>query len=323
MFNHILAPLDGSRLAECVLPHLIAVARACGSRITLLRVLERADTALGIDLVEWHVRRAETEAYLDRIAPEWQENAEFRIESIVLEGQAEEAILEFAQNNDVDLILLSSHGRSGLTGWNVSSVVQKIILRNPGSTMVVRAYQPFEQGTSTADYRRVMVPLDGSQRAECVLPFVTNVARLHDCVVIVTHIVHEPEMPRRAPLSEVDIQLAERLTERNREEGTKYLEQIKARLPLNVETRLLVSGSVTASLHELAESEHADLVVMSAHGYSGETRWPYGSTVISFIAYGNSPLLIVQDSPQSTMRPTRAERAAEDAQTVASTRRPD
>ncbi len=318
MFNHILAPLDGSRLAECVLPHLEAVARACGSRITLLRVLERAEASRGIDLVDWHIRKVETEAYLDSVAAHWQDTG-LSVEKAVLEGDAEVRILEFAQNNGGDLIVLSSHGRGGLTGWNVSGVVQKIILHTPTSTMIVRAYQPVSEGMGPLRYRRIMVPLDGSQRAECVLPLVANLSRLHESVLILPHIVRRPEMPRRAPLSQTDLKLAERITERNCEEGSKYLEQIKGRLSVNLETRLLVSDTVTISLHELASEEQVDLVVMCAHGYSGETRWPYGSTVISFIAYGTSPLLIVQDVPQGTTEQTGRESRRE-AQNLATTR---
>jgi nucleotide-binding universal stress UspA family protein len=187
--------------------------------------------------------------------------------------------------------------------------------------MIVRAYQTLPAGTRTLRYRRILAPLDGSQRAECVLPLVANLCRLHESILVLPHIVRKPEMPRRAPPSQIDVELAERITERNREEGEKYLEQIKGRLPVQSETRVLVSDTLTASLHELAGEDQVDLVVMSAHGYSGETRWPYGTTVISFIAYGTSPLLIVQDVAQNKVEPTQAEKAAEQVQKVATARR--
>jgi nucleotide-binding universal stress UspA family protein len=296
------------------------MARASGSRVTLLRVVERGDASQGIDLVDWHMRKAETEAYLGGVAVHWHDTG-VTMETAVLEGDADARILEFAQNNGVDLILLSSHGRSGLTGWNVSSVVQKIVLRTPTSTMIVRAYQALPAGTRTLRYRRILAPLDGSQRAECVLPLVANLCRLHESTLVLPHIVRKPEMPRRAPPSQIDVELAERITERNREEGERYLEQIKGRLPVQSETRVLVSDTLTASLHELANEEQVDLMVMSAHGYSGETKWPYGTTVISFIAYGTSPLLIVQDVAQNKVEPTQAEKAAEQVQKVAAARR--
>ena len=289
-------PLDGSQLAECVLPHLRTLARASAAQVTFLRVLERQETERGsrIDPVDWHIQKAEAEAYIDSVVERYGDG--LAPQKAVLEGKAGESVLEYARTNGVDLILLSSHGRSGLTGWNVSSVVQKIILRNSASTMIVRAYQPSAAGGQEVRYRKILVPLDGSQRAECVLPLVAALGRQDESSILVAHVIRRPEMPRRSPLTDPDIELADRVTERNRQEGEKYLEQLKARLT-GIETRLIVSNGVCGPLHTLAAEEQVDLVVVSAHGYSGETRWPYGSTVISFVTYGTSPLLIVQDSP--------------------------
>ena len=78
------------------------------------------------------------------------------------------------------LIILSSHGQSGLSEWNVSSVVQKIVLRARTSIMIVRAYQRIPPETAGLRYRRILVPLDGSQRAECVLPVAVTLARSHE-----------------------------------------------------------------------------------------------------------------------------------------------
>jgi nucleotide-binding universal stress UspA family protein len=82
------------------------------------------------------------------------------------------------------------------------------------------------------------------------------------------------------------------------------------RLPPGVETRLLSTDNVTVALHELVDREQIDLVVLSAHGYSGATRFPYGSHVVSFIAYGSTPLLIVQDLTPADVEPTAAEEVA-------------
>ena len=89
-----------------------------------------------------------------------------------------------------------------------------------------------------------------------------------------------------------------------------YFEQIQSRLPLDAQTRLLVSDNVAVTLHELVEQENVDLVVLSAHGYSGGTQWPYGSVVVNFIVYGLTPLLIMQDLSPDEVERTRAEMAA-------------
>ena len=315
MFNRLLVPLDRSALAECVLPHVAAIAKAFDASILLLTVLEAGESdekQPSIDPLDWQIRKAEAEAYLQKIARQMQD-AGLRVEAQVLEGKAEERIIEFAENQDINLIVLSSHGRSGLSGWNVSSVVQKIILRAYTSMMIVRAYQPIKSDPIDLKYRRLMVPVDGSQRAETVLPVASSLAAFYEADLFVVHVVRRPEMPRRrTPLTPEDIGLAERLTERNKNEASKYLEEIRSRVPANVQTRLEISDRVNATLHEIAKQEDIDMVLLSAHGYSGESKWPYGSVVISFISYGTTPLLIVQDIPRDQLRETDAEIAARD-----------
>ncbi len=312
MFSHILVPLDGSSLAECVLPHTVAIAQAFEARVTLLRVLERSTTTgrlKSVDPLEWQMVKAEVNAYLNGVTARLHEVG-IEAENALLEGQAAERVVQFAQSHDVKLIILSSHGRSGLSGWNVSGVVQKIILRAYVPTMIVRAYRPTSKELTGLRYRRLLVPLDCSQRAECVLPLAATLARHHESQLVLAHIVPKPEMPRRAPPSLEDIDLANQVIARNRQEATRYLEQLKSRLSLDARIVLMVSDNVAASLHELVEREEIDLVLLSAHGYSGGAKWPYGSVTISFIAYGTTPLLILQDLPPDEVEPTLAEVAA-------------
>jgi len=311
MFDHILVPMDGSSLAECVLPHALAVARACEAQVTLLRVLERTQAAgptRSVDPLDWHIRRAEARAYLDGLSTRLQK-AGLRTESTLLEGQAAERIIEFVRSHDVSLIILSSHGQSGLSNWNVSSIVQKIILRAYVPVMIVRAYQPVASDLTGLRYRRLLVPLDCSQRAECVLPPATTLSRFHKSELLPVHVVSRPEMVHRAPPTHEDVALADQLPERNRSEAARYMENLQARLSLDIQARVLVSDNAAATLHDLVEQEEADLVVLSAHGYSGRTKWPYGSMVVNFIAYGTTPLLIVQDLSPDEMELTQAEMA--------------
>jgi nucleotide-binding universal stress UspA family protein len=313
MLGHILVPLDGSSLAECVLPHAVAVARACGgARLTLLQVLERVRTygpARFVDPLGWYIGEAESRAYLGAWANRLQQ-AGLPAQSALVEGQAAERIIEFAHDQRVDLILLSSHGRSGLSGWNVSSIVQKIILRAYMPVMIVRAYQPVASELAGLRYQRLLAPLDGSQRAECVLPLTTCLARFHKAELLLAHVVSRPQMPRRVPITQEDSELAERITERNRLEAAHYLEQLRSRLDVDARTRLLVGDHVAAMLHDIVEQEDVDLVVLSAHGYSGGAKWPYGSLAINFIGYGTTPLLIVQDLSPDEVERTKVEMLA-------------
>jgi len=312
MFEHILIPLDGSSLAECVLPHGLAMAGALGARATVLQVVEQPKAAgrmRAIDPLEWHYSEAQAGAYLQEVGERLRRAGLPTMQSL-LQGDAAERVIDHAQAEGADLILLSSHGRSGLSGWNVSSVVQKILARAYISILLIPAYHPSTTAISTLRYERILVPLDGSQRAECALPVAGALAARHDSQLILTHVVRRPELPRRAPPSRDDQELAHALTERNRIEAGRYLEDVRARLSLPAEVRLQVEDHVAAALQQVALEVKADLVLLSAHGYSGETRWPYGSLATSFILYGNTPLLIVQDLPRQAIEPTAAELAA-------------
>jgi nucleotide-binding universal stress UspA family protein len=312
MVEHILVPLDGSSLAERVLPHAVAVGQAMDAKVTLLRAVARKPPESGsraVDPLSWHMRKSEAEAYMDDVAERLREtglSASVRL----AEGRAAGSIIDFARQEDVDLIIISSHGDSGLSAWNISSVVQKVILRAYTPALIVRAYQRATEDLTGLSYERLLVPLDGSRRAECTLPWARELADYHDGRLILAHVVKRPEVPRRAPLSDEETELVERLTALNRAKGEAYLEDLQSRLDLDAGSCLVVSDDPAMALHTLADDEEVDLVVMAAHGYSGKKTWPYGSIALNFIAYGSHPLLIVQDVPAEEAGETEAERAA-------------
>jgi nucleotide-binding universal stress UspA family protein len=314
MFERILVPLDGSPLAECVLPHAIAIASAFESEVTLLRVSEQPASigrSLFPDLAQWRFGEVEAKAYLG----EWTDRLRatgLRTTNALLDGRAAGRIIEFAHEHNSSLILLSSHGQSGLSEWNISSVVQKIILRAHKPVMIIRAYQPVASSLTDLHYQRVLAPLDCSQRAECVLPLAATLTRAQGAELLLAHVVSSPVVPHRAPLAQDVAELVHQITEHNRMEATKYLEELQAHLSPNIQTRLFISDNAPATLHELIAQENVDLVILSAHGHSSGTRWPYGSMVLNFIAYGTTPLLIVQDLSKDEIEQTQAEMAAKE-----------
>lgn len=125
MFHRILVPVDGSSLAECVLPHVVAVARACEASITFVRVVESAaasGTEAPIDPLAWQVSKAEAQAYLDELCYRLQGITQ-PVDTALLEGQPAPRLIEFVRDHDYDLIALSSHGAGGISGWNIGNVV--------------------------------------------------------------------------------------------------------------------------------------------------------------------------------------------------------
>jgi nucleotide-binding universal stress UspA family protein len=315
MIDHILVPLDGSSLAERVIPHLFAIARPYNSRVTLLRVISRTDSKLPtqrVDPLDWQMREAEARSYLNKLTRKLSQDG-LNVKNELLHGDPATLIVEFVRNQDVDLLMLSSHGRSGLTGWNISSVVQKTVIRVQKQTMIVRAYQTTQNSGYQAHYQKLLIPLDGSSRAECALPLVASLAEFHGAQVILTHVVRKPELPRRAPPSSEERMLTDQLIDRNQREAKRYLEELQEHFCLDIKTHLFVGVDVADTLHYVVDEEKPDVVVMSAHGYSGSTQRPYGSLALNFIAYGTTPLLIVQDMPNSySVLPTPAELASKE-----------
>lgn len=314
MFNKILVPLDGSSLAEGVLPHLIFWTHLAGAKVILLHALEHSTGAgqvQSIDPIDWQFRQFEAEAYLKDVYRRLREaGLTGSIDQVLVEGRAPDRIMEYAQEHAVDLIVLSSHGHGGLSGWNISSVVQKVVTRAWTSLLLVRAYQPEQQNWQTFQYRRILTLLDGSQRAESVLPLLYRLSQKPEIELMLVHVVVRSDIPSRVPLTPAEHDLIDNLVERNRTEMTKYFEQLKARFSNNVQTRVLINENIATALHQLVEDEMTDLVLLSAHGYSGETKHPYGNISTNFISHGTSPLLIIQDLSHQEMEPSLAERLA-------------
>jgi nucleotide-binding universal stress UspA family protein len=311
MFSHILVPLDCSTLAECALPHAVTLAKAFGSKVTLLHILTGAvdgEEEHQPDPLEWHLHKIEAEKYIESLV-ERLYAADISASGIVMhqDHQPERQIVRYAHEHDVDLIILSSHGAGGLSGWNISSVVHKVVLRSHRSIFIVRAYQTDPADPQAVHYRRILVPLDGSLRATVAMAPATALARASGAHLLLGHVVYRPAIFAEIQPASHDSELVDQLANRNREQASAYLARMQTEHAEDAEIHLLVSDDVAYSLHELVEREHVDLVVLSAHGWSGKRKWPYGSLATSFIVYGTTSILIVQDLPPHEFDATPAE----------------
>ncbi len=319
MIKHILVPLDGSALAECVIPHVRAIASAFEARVTLMHVVEtRAASKDGgvIDLLDWNLKKLQSRVYMESIMEQLSESG-LKIDLEIQEGAPAERMIEFSRNNDVDLIVLSTHGRGGLNGWNISSIVQKIILRSHKSFLLVRAYQASKEDPQKIHYNRLFVGLDSSTRAEFPIPVAVRLAQFNQSTLVLGTMIRKPEMLHQFPLTEEEQKLANQVTEHNRGVVTRYLDQLSRQISqqgVDTETSMGVSSTITKDLHLLAEEKKADMVILSAHGQTSVDRWPYGSVANSFIVYGNTTLLVLQDFSPEEIRDNPAETATHQTQ---------
>jgi nucleotide-binding universal stress UspA family protein len=297
MLDRLLVPLDGSPLAECVLPHAIVIAKAFNAQITLAHILEQPPASLQLpkaDPLDWYLKRSAANLYLDTVQARL-EAEHLSVQTMVIGGDAAEKIVDLTRSTQADLLILSGFGETDVNGGGVSSLAQHILQRVRISTLIIRTNPLGTASTDDLRYQKLLIPLDGSQRAGSALVMATAFAKAYESELLLVHVVSKPEMARQMPPSQEDVELITRFIERNQEEGSKYLEQTQARLPANTQIRLMVSDNVAATLQGISEQEQIDLLILSAHGYSGEARWPYGSITNRFITNGTTPLLIVQD----------------------------
>jgi nucleotide-binding universal stress UspA family protein len=317
MFDHILVPLDGSLLAERVLPHVLSIAQATKAQVTLMHVLDRGtalDRMEAVDPWTWNFRKVEATSYLHKICTRLQ-HAGLQLATVLDEGPAADQILKFAHKHQVSLIALSSHGQSGLSSWNISSVVQKVLLRAYTSLLIVPAYRPLQETVPWVQYKHICVPLDCSVRAEYALPIAVQLASLHRGSLLLVHVISRPGMPSHLPLSNQEVDLVKRVVERNQREAEDYLKRILTRLSSEdyaIQTCVQVSQNPIETLHDLVEGAGPDLLILCAHGNTGGCRWPYGSVTLNFIAYGTFPLLILQDLSTGPSSSTLAELAVKE-----------
>ena len=141
MYQKILVPLDESELAECVLPHVITIARGCGTaQVILLEVVDPfpAWAAEGIDtkaVEDANVRKAQE--YLSRVESQLSSEG-LNVISKVIVGKAADIITEFAKQNEVDLVAIATHGRSGVSRWVFGSVADRVLRSSHVATLVIR-----------------------------------------------------------------------------------------------------------------------------------------------------------------------------------------
>ena len=150
MYKKILVPLDGSKLAECALPYAEALAKGCDTEKLILvsvtervqgyRAFEEPSQPLGQQLVPEAVGKKEKQAqrYLDRIAKSMEAKG-IKVGTEVLLGDPAEEIIIYAKHPGCDLIVISSHGRSGISRWTHGSVADRVFRGSPVPVLMVKA----------------------------------------------------------------------------------------------------------------------------------------------------------------------------------------
>ncbi len=147
MYQHVMVPLDGSELAECVLPHVEAISAGCNvARVTLVRVVPPLKLHGGVESSLSPEVRQQLEddskgvarRYLEEKARELRDKG-VATETAVLLGEVIHELVEFTKAHEVDLIITATHGRSGVSRWVLGSIADRTLRASPVPVLMVRA----------------------------------------------------------------------------------------------------------------------------------------------------------------------------------------
>ena len=295
MFGKILVPLDGSELAERALEPAYALSRQAEGSLILLRgvapekILVPDMHLFGGYGVIWPDQSLakcmeEAQAYLETIRKTKAES-NVTVRAQALDTDPAEAIVDIAAEEGVDLIVLSSHGYSGLTRWVLGSVAEKVLSIAPCPVLVLRSAMPI---------RKVLVTLDGSPLSEHALaPGLAAAAGL-GAEAAVLRVIEPVGKKEIMYLDGVERGLGQRLVDEIRDESQNYLRDAlaKEQWPGLTVKAVVVPGAPAETILNYAETHDIDLIAMSTHGRTGLKRWAYGSVTGKVLrGFGGSMLI--------------------------------
>jgi nucleotide-binding universal stress UspA family protein len=303
MFFRILVPLDGSKLAQSALPYALALASAVDAPITLLSVVPPmqmlTDYYVPYNAATEAVQLADAGDALDALAQSLRTHG-VRVTTAVAVGDGADQILRYTEENDVDAIVMASHGRGGAFHWAFGSVARKVITGATVPTLVVRAKDALEHPETPARVGRILVPLNGSELAEAVIPLVTDLARSCGASVTLARVVPFPGGiyfgSPYTPLVASDT--FDQAMDDARAAARSYLFSVAERIRrpgLNVEI-VVHDGEPASRLLSLMDEDRYDLVVAATHGRTGIGRWVMGSVAERLIESSHTPVLLVRST---------------------------
>lgn len=278
MFQKILVPLDGSRLAARVLGPVRRLLGP-GAQLTLLRVVEPQSEAE-------HDRTPAVEAAIKAQLVQTREllGDGASIEAQVLRGDPADEIARYARDAGQDLVAMATHGRSGVERWVRGSVAERVLRACEVPLLLCNpfALEPRDRGP----FERVLVPLDGSPTSARIVPLVEQVARAHASRVTLLRV--EPMIISEVPSPVVSGSLWDPAP---LESSLEPQRAALAAAGVPVEARAAY-GVVAAEV--LRAAREADLLAMTTHGRSGVSRWWFGSVAEQVLRHAPCPLLVLR-----------------------------
>ncbi len=287
MFNRILVPLDGSQLAKQVFPTVVELARAFDSEVVLVVVCESEESDGG----------QACRLYLNNEAEQLKNSMKgsaANVRAVVLEGKPSQQIISYAEKNDISLIIILSHGRSGIAPWSLGSTVQKVSHKGGIPLIIVRAREITEESVRVGLFSRILVPLDGSERGEAALPYVVELTRQLASEIIFLRVV-EPGRHVHSIRGLEYILFKDQDMDSVQANAQRYLDEVGSKLAgtkatARSEVRV---GNCAREIIKVAAETGCGLIAMASHGHSALEAWVHGSVTSKILHASNQSVWLV------------------------------
>ncbi len=286
--NTILVPLDGSELSREALPYARALATHAGARLHLLHAIADAPR----DEV-----RQQAEAHLQREADTLREQG-VEVSSEVVFQSPPVAIVETGKAQQVDMIVMATHGYGGVRRWALGSITDEVVHTTSIPVCVIRCGRG-EHAPATPRFARLLVPLDGSELSRKALPVAADLAVLTpDSEVRLLRAISPPRefyeglqpIPIPADVYDSAVQHEQEQAEADLYAAAETLRASNA--GISVDT-LVVGGRPEEAIIDEATSMQADAIVMATHGYGGLERLLIGSVADKVLHATTTPLVLI------------------------------
>jgi nucleotide-binding universal stress UspA family protein len=294
-FQKILVPLDGSHLAESVLPMAIQIARVTHAQVILFHVIEKRppNTVHG----DHHlVNEAEAAAYLERIRQAYGEGIPMdQHVHTSAEKHVATSIVEHSKELGVDLIAMCAHGQSGLQQRIFGSIAQDVLASGHVPVLLVSP----ERDTNATECKCncILVPLDGDPEHEAGLDIATQLSLSCNASLHLIMVIHElSTLPGEQAASAMLMPAtASALLDMDCEEGELYLAELMGKL---LDQHIQVTGEVergdpAKEIVRSAREFSADLIVLATHGKTTQDAFWSGSVTPKIVTQSHLPLLLV------------------------------
>ena len=288
MLNRIIVPLDGSKLAETALAHARELAEAFGSEIRLVSACPSRDNDHGRMIQAYLNERADTLKGEIR-------NPVATVRTEILEGDPAERIVDDACREKADLIVVASHGHTGILLWAMGGTAQKIVHDSPVSVLLVRASARAGKNSLPGSFGKILLPLDGLESGESSLPCALEIAEKLNARVTLFGVV---ESGRRVHTigGQDYVHYSEQRVDEMQSELKAYLDRtaekfVKLGIPVCREIRF---GDAAHEIIKYSGRSGTRIVIMSGHNRSGLRKWVFGSVSAKVLHAGKVPLLLVR-----------------------------